>query len=641
MPAIFADRPCYDAATLYEECQRIGYPTDWSTKANRFDNRAGHLPGTGLLLMRRADLDAISLNEKHDLEFLDGDNPNVKIKSIHVAGTTTCLTPGIPEDENSIHLVPVADDRRMWQLATMNAGYNLRITPNGSYVLGTAPAEDTAYTWEEVWADLWGRLPTSYAGTLPTLPPTRPFVSASSFGPAGTPDNFAYWGWTVGDAIGHFLDRCGYTLVRDLAGEWSVVEIGVDQANLESSQSALLGRRLWDIEPVSNRLGVVPSSILVYFRKSMGPRSYGQSPFVSARVAAPSPIVAGETGELIIHDDMLAEFNGTTIVNQTELDAQANLRAVEFYRVRRDWFADPERKVYSGAIKKILPGSKIESVSWIDAGHGVMTETRKMPMRDPVEKWAGNKHQPWRLAEWVRIKEDVESGAETPPTGYQSGRVTVWNPETDDWEPICLCWWKGANEETGVEDWRYFSRFKGHLEGRPVFVGGCCEGSEGGTGGGGSDGGGTATIIGGGGYVDHVIPDPGPLPYSPRCNWPAIYANVSNALGCPELVGTVSFPLNFNAANGRYEGSSALSPLTGTLSIWVIVSTIDIVPCPPPATKVSYGITWSCRVPAGEITGYLCSSNVCTVDVIPVPMSTDTRCGCGSSLSQLNVEFSL
>jgi hypothetical protein len=295
-----------------------------------------------------------------------------------------------------------------------------------------------------------------------------------------------------------------------LTDKWSVVELGVEQANLSTSQEALMGRRLWDIEPVSSNLGCVPANVHVYFRKTLGPRAYGQSPFVVKEIEAPSPD-GTEVGTVIIHDDLMAEYAATTLINGDDLDTQAALRAVEFYRVRRDWFADPVRKVYSGAISKILTGSEIECVSWMDAGHGVMTETRRTPDSDPMEKWPGNEHQPWRLVEYVRISSAAPaSGDDALPAGMQAATVVVYNPSSGSWEEICDCIWKGANEEVGVEDWRYPSRYVGNRSGVPVYVSACCEGTEGGSPASGDDG---------GSYIDEDADtgDPGSLVPPPTC----------------------------------------------------------------------------------------------------------------------------
>lgn len=521
MAGSFAGFSLFEPKRLVEACNRGRHPLDWIGQANRFDCATGHLSGTGNVLLIRSDLDKIDVNAEHDLTFaINGES--IKIPNLHIAGDTRCLTPGSIDSPDAVHLVPLGDRRRLWQFAAMNRAYNLRLTPNGEYVESTATDSATGYSWAEVWSDLKGRLPDGVSTSVGSLP----------YEPADGPENLAYWGWTVGDAIGNFLSRLGCTLAwNPIADVYTVAQLGEEQAGLTKAENKLAKtRRLRSLEPVSAVRGVVPASVQVLFTKSPGPRAYGQSPYLVIEVDN-ADAEDGETGVMMIKDDLLAQYAATTLQNLTALQDRADERAAEFFRVRRDYVSEPHRKTYSGIVDSILPGSMIASVTWGDVGAGMITETRRITYRDPVQAWPSTEHQAWRLWEWVRVMAAPGAGSdvgETIPTGYQSGRVTVFNPTTNLWEPVCYCWWRGANDETGIEDWRYWSRFKGQLDGRPVYVGGCCKGTEGGVvapddgeGDGPTEGGGGGGNPGDGGnqppYQDDFDGDDGPPPSPVPC----------------------------------------------------------------------------------------------------------------------------
>ncbi len=548
MAISFDGYPCYDPTAFRESCLNASpqLPLDWYNKVNRFDCTDGTEPGTGAILMLRGDLELLDINQLHDLTFTDHFGKSVTLKSLMVAGPTICLDPTrTTEDKNTLHYVPIADVRHFFKLTAINAGYNLRITPTGNYAIETTGGSNVPYTWDNIWEALWEALDEDFAGDMPFLPST----------PEGTPDNFAFFGMTVMDAIKIFLARCAFQLVLDPIGDkFYVVELGENQPQLDQSLTGLLPYRIWDIEPLAPSFGRVPSTVQVFFRKSPT-RAYGNAPELSVSIDADSP-VDGESGTVIIHDDLLANYSGTKLLNNVEIQSRAAERAETFFRERRQWYKDPLRKVYSGAHSVITPGQMIEAVSWYDLGRGTMTEIKRRPICDPVADWTGNKHQGWRLVEFVRVNADTESGAETPPSGYLSGRITVWSPDNGAWQPVAKCWWRGANGEVGVEDWRYQSRFKGFLQGRPVFVGGCCEGSEGG---GGSVGGGGDEEDDEDDYIDEEYVDPTPTdPVTTSCcdvGVPStLYVTIVGTGGFACMNGT--YPVVFDPTAGGLCGGS-------------------------------------------------------------------------------------
>lgn len=479
----FGGKQCLDPVALRRSCLEASpaIPVDWFGKANIFNDRSGPNPGTGGIILLRRDLLALDVNDVHDLEMVDHFGQKVVFKNLHIAGPTVCLNPSSPENENTAHFVPLADNRRRWRMTSVNRGYNLRVTPNGNYATSTATSATVPFTWAEVIESLWGYLPAAKAGTVPTLPSE----------PDGSPDNFAYWGESAIEAIGHFTARCGVSLCRDpFTDEYSFAEMGADQAGLEREFRKLDKTvRIWDIEPINPAIGSVPDQIDVYFRKSPGPRSYAQSPYFVVSIAAVARSDGGPTdgegGTLVIHDDLLAKYISRELQNEAELILRANDRASAFWQSRRDWFNSPLRRTYSGLVDTIATGSQVEAISWGDTGYGMRTVVELRPARDPIADWPGNEHQPWTDDEWVVIvaEESGSGDGDAVPTGYYAGRVTQPNVAASDWDPLFECFWKGANGEVPVVGHRYRSSFEGYLENadgklRPVYVGGCCEGTE-------------------------------------------------------------------------------------------------------------------------------------------------------------------
>lgn len=477
MAANFRGKQLLDPVAVARQCTSKYLPTDWIGLANKYTCTRGIDPGIGNILLTRKDLDSLDLNQEHYLEFDDGKN-KIRLKSLHVAGPTRCLTPGYPDDPSAVHLVTIADPRRMFKLATANLGFNLSVTPTGNYSTFTAPASTTPTTWKQMWEYLWNRLPTTYAGSPPALPST----------PDGSPDSFPYYGKSAADALKDMLARLAMDLIYDpFTDKFSVVSLGQTQSNLENSEKSHLNRRLYDREPVSSSFGRVPATLEVYFPKDP-PAAYGQSPYYVVSVNAPAPSnTAIEKGTLRIFDDMQAMYQSQTLTNGSELGQRASARATEFFRQRRDAAKSQRHKIYSGVLKDFLPGSQISAVAWADVGtgwnKGLITEVMRPEEDDPVEAWAGTGDLEFRLVEFVRVRGAVGSGSPAAPAGYQPGTVTLFNTITDDWDGQFSCWWREANGGAGEPGFRYLSRWVGHKNNKPVYIGSCCPPAGSGSGG--------------------------------------------------------------------------------------------------------------------------------------------------------------
>lgn len=478
MPATFADRKLFDPGALYDWCLRRRLPTDWHPLVNRYRNPIGTASGAGAVLMLRKDLDEIDLFTTHDLVLDDGANPKVTLRKLHVAGPTTCLSPGHPDDPDAVHLVPLADHRRLWRLTVLNAAYNLRLTPTGGFAEATLNGEQL-WTWQEMVDDIKDAIPAAYAPGSFGLPVV----------PEVDPEGFAFHGTTAADALAHVLARLGCDVALDLTQDsFTVVELGGQQAALPTYETRYEGRRLWDREPVQAGLGRGPARVQVFFRKQPT-RAYGNTQFWTVTVGEEGDARDGETGTVLLHDDMIATYQGGNLTNGGDLQARAEERAEEYFAEHRDHATKPHRRIYSGALDGIRPGPEIAVVTWQDRGDtpfadgtmdplaGITTEVERQPLFDPVEEWPGNPEQPWRLTEILDV-------TQTDVGVYWEAKVVRWNVATEAWEELFDCLYYDINGQDPPPAGRYVCVFKGYsaADELPVYAGGCCPTGDGGGG---------------------------------------------------------------------------------------------------------------------------------------------------------------
>jgi hypothetical protein len=455
-------------------------------KANGYRNPLGTESGCGLVLMRRKDLDAIDLEERHDLVLYDDDGETITLHNLHVAGDTTCLTPGAPDDEDAVHLVPLADDRRLMALALPHLAFGLRTTPTGNFSENTSDG-GTQFTWAEVWQQIWAAAPNTYAGddapSLPVQPET------------GDPEGFDGFEATWPELAAHFLGRLGCDLALDLTaeddGRWSVVELGggADGPNdgADGAADDLEGRRLHDREPVTVTRGTIPKTVTVFFRKQPT-RGYGNDQYWYVEVGADQSQTGGggkiardvedsQEGTVRIYDDMVATYQGNTLTNTDALQARAEERAEQFFRERAEWYAQPMLKVYSGFTDQIAPGETVRAVTWMDRGGaaypgpsaGMTTEVERDVPDDPLESWPDNPEQPWRLTEVVYV-------TQTALGDYWDAFVERKNAASGVTERLFECAFWAFNHENPPTEGRYVGVFQGFDggSGLPLYAGGCC-----------------------------------------------------------------------------------------------------------------------------------------------------------------------
>jgi hypothetical protein len=418
MGATFAGKTVQDAHLVFATCRRLGFPTDWASLANRYENPLGVKSGVGHILMLRQDLDALNsagqLNAENDLVLYDSTNGRT-FKSLHVV-STTCITPGYPNDPAAVHLCELADHRRLmwqlWQPAESTSGqnkfaYNVRQHAAGPYnpltVYNYVGLTQTPFTWDQILADIWTRLTTPtiharYASPAPTLP--TPTLIPALY---GTPDGFDFRHVPVMAALGYFLNRVGAALKWDcFLDQFGIVKVGDTQPNLAADEQGQINARLFDIEPLNLWYGTVPEKVYVYFRKQ-GAREneFGDDPFVSYPVNAVDVGVSSQQitigGVEALFDDLPATMEyhaaGDRLRNGADLSDRATVRATDYYRIRQNFQGSAYQKTYSGFLDKFLPGEQVSSVAWQDLTDG-------SPRANPLTIVDRTPYEPDRFADW-------------------------------------------------------------------------------------------------------------------------------------------------------------------------------------------------------------------------------------------------
>jgi hypothetical protein len=92
---------------------------------------------------------------------------------------------------------------------------------------------------------------------------------------------------------------------------------------------------------------------------------------------------------IVLHDDLVANMNGTVVVNQSSIDARAAERMTDW--IRKRLLCDrPVLNIYSGLVDfNRVPGARYEKVVWEDRGDGFKTIVRAYP-DESLENWKRN-----------------------------------------------------------------------------------------------------------------------------------------------------------------------------------------------------------------------------------------------------------
>jgi hypothetical protein len=422
MSVLFGGFPCLDPASL----STLAKAALRGRRVNAYDCPLGGSPGYADLVVSRWLLDQLSLqlpqgSKFRELEFFDGNNPNLIFKNFVVTGHATALTSGMKGDEATAYLLRVADKRWLhWDRGEkINAAYNMRSRSDGAYYSGTLNA-GVAYTWAQLLTALWP----SGMGTAPTLP----------FTPDGTPEGFWYAGMSKLQAVEDFLNRLSCKVkYNPMTSICTIVRLGTD-ATVDDFLAKYSSVRNWDDYPVTGRIASWPKTIRVQFRVR-SPYSNGASPVYSIdqTVTTYPAVFQADNTIVVLDDDLFAQNVGGSITNTSALTTRATERRTDWERKRR-YFDTGETRVYVGSLNLVQAlGGKWSRLLWSDDASGIKT-TLTAGVNDDRDVWQSRNDFP----EVVGGTEDIRSFKE-PGRWHQPDLLGTGNQDpgfmgTSSWE---------------------------------------------------------------------------------------------------------------------------------------------------------------------------------------------------------------
>lgn len=309
---------------------------------------------------------------------------------------------GAESEEDNIYVVELQDKRFELLKIPISKAYNL-VSGDGTAYLNVTmyqgpPASGVtpplrAWTWQEMFKDIWDLLG---IGTAPTLP----------FTPHGTPENFDFYDSFAWTALNYLLDRIGCTIVHDPTDSTFTIyrlgtttsQTGKDAVDGTATDAAL---RCWDEYPVRVDRGLRPEKIRVLFARYPGPND-GSDPYYAKDITlsaptAPESVIAGSF--LTLEDDMVALGPVGTPSNDSVLQARAQERADDWKR-KYENSEKPFVRQYRGWRYRLVKalGPKYTSCGYEDRGAGFRSQIISGPTVDRFRARLPNRDEHNRLS---------------------------------------------------------------------------------------------------------------------------------------------------------------------------------------------------------------------------------------------------
>jgi len=317
--------------------------------------------------------------------------------------------------ENQFYVVHVTDWRYIAHLSMVTDATNTR----SRYWEGLSSSSSTdqylrgaSTSWSNTVQTLWDLLP---AGEGDPLDQTDASYPSSNF-----PWNEKFWGMTAWDALWSILDQSNNTLVRNLAGNYSVKQFSSDGTNVTGTvnrtgaaeeQETYVG----DLTSISNDFGgfTIPEKVRVVFPKwdyqwqtsadsnEVTPQDYWHNRPVWYYEITTSDILtdSGISNRIVpgtkklLHSSTFAQFTPRTSIDYTEADSVAS-KAVPLNSAELESDATSRAtnylntftndvtildKTYRGFIP-FTPTHALSSILWADSGSsGPITRILNLP----------------------------------------------------------------------------------------------------------------------------------------------------------------------------------------------------------------------------------------------------------------------
>lgn len=388
----------------------VRQPSEFLGKANGYRVTSDGEPGTGYILLKRSQLDAMDRSlSTFSITFETVGIPapagTVTISNLHIANALA-VTGTINEKPDDIYLVEFKDNIEYAKLTALTKGYNLR-TPDwvaAADYLADSLNGGGAWTWATMLADIWTNISPAVGALTTTL---------VSF-PTSGPDNFADFGTNAWFAALHLCHSTHNRLICARAGTFHAISEGAaDPTNTAYMATALTNKILLNpSHPKTHSKTTVPAAVKVFFTKRntafqnnadvnivTGTEQWHSDPTYSVTVTSTAVVPAlAATGVIPnttypLYDSMVARYDELgNLQNGAALTAQAEARATA-YIDSLNAYEDARNDLYNGAVPFEI-GPNFTCIHWYDFGDGIRTQTYSSPKK-MTDMDAGGKEPGW------------------------------------------------------------------------------------------------------------------------------------------------------------------------------------------------------------------------------------------------------
>lgn len=425
-------------------------PRAFIERANSYVNPLGMTPGRGWVLMYRKDVVALHNQQFNYASSASFPNTagTLKIGSTTILKSAfiikaTCMTPESSANDYSIYLVEITDFRYMASMSSpKNSAYNIRVV-NPVVSSRDASSSDefesnslqggfagTIWTWQELCDDIYESTSAitlaSGLQTAPTLPYT----------PSGHPENIRCVYEQAWKFLHSVLYLAGCTTAYDAATDsLTYVRLGTTQSaggsSLDSHLQTFSSKLLYDAQPIES---ICMRRARPWLAMPVQPNHWGAetdfnrgasnntddtvagSLYLSSLVESGEGLLVGGTtngfrvstntsgtnrsaffvqspngwaGAELLFDPTIAWAHKSIAdaqnANATQITAVVNQRCENHYAealYSQNWM----RKIFTGLIPHLSPGSQCKAVSIYDFGNGLMSDVMNGPnfLADPI-----------------------------------------------------------------------------------------------------------------------------------------------------------------------------------------------------------------------------------------------------------------